>query len=207
MSSLSVIWKKNYNNSKPSAGSSNAKSTPINIQKKRKSSFHSLYSPYTRRRSFLSKTMIENESLQCYKLSNYSSFGSNDENIPTYSISLSESQGFLWNQDLFATSYQQSEAGVDSMMSMSNDSYYLDDYDENYSRRHAIDVIDIVVNSDDYLNDDAIIKGVSTIGEDNNEYTDNNHEVISRENTKIENTSTTINNLSNTSISQNTQNK
>ena len=172
MSSSTITWKKIvldsetnpgniiYGNNEGLCSTSNTSSTtPIGIQKQRRSSFKSLYSPMTRRGSFLSKSMLANESLQCYRLPNYRRFSSdgNDENLPSYSIALSESQGFLWNQDLFASSYQQSEAGVSSMLSMSDGSYYLNDSrseayhaDTNHS---IVDVIDVVVSEDEYNSD------------------------------------------------------
>ncbi|GAV29468.1 hypothetical protein PMKS-002969 [Pichia membranifaciens] len=114
--------------------------------------------------------MIENESVQCYKLSTYSSNGNSlNENIPSYSISLSESQGFLWNQDLFASSYQQSEAGVHNMMSMSDD---------------------VIVGNDDYNSDVEIVTEVVKVGnygeddddddDDDDEEDEEEHEVGGR---------------------------
>lgn len=158
-----VGWKKPFmhteTGSSAMAGSS-LKSTPIGIQKKtRKSSFNSLYSPYTRRRSFLSKNMLEAESLQCYKLPNYSYDSDTEEPIPSFSISLCESQGFLWNQDLFATSYQQAEAGVSSSLSMSDGSYLNDNNDGS-----GVDVIDVILTADDYISDIDVVTEVIKIG-------------------------------------------
>lgn len=178
-----VVWRKSYASTDghhvgsppvPMSPSLSANAAPIGIQKRRQSSFNSLYSPYTRRRSFLSKTMIENESVQCYKLSSYSSISSSlNENIPSYSISLSESQGFLWNQDLFASSYQQSEAGVHNMMSMSDGSYYLGgsgrSRNNEISQDHnsdspLVDVIDVVIGNDDYNSDVELVTEVVKVG-------------------------------------------
>lgn len=157
-----ILWKKQFSDNdvgNSNLSSPNSKSNPIGIQKRRKSSLQSLYSPYTRRRSFLSRAMLENETLQCYKIPTYSLLGSNDENIPTFSISLSESQGFIWNQDLFASKLQQSEAGVDSKYSMSND---LDD-DNNYAH-HSVEVIDVVLTNDDYNSDVEITTEIVKVG-------------------------------------------
>lgn len=178
-----ITWRKSY---APSDGhhvgsppahmspSLYASAAPIGIKKRRQSSFNSLYSPFTRRRSFLSKNMIENESVQCYKLSAFSSHGgATNENIPSFSISLSESQGFLWNQDLFASSYQQSEAGVHNMMSMSDGSYYLggngrswdnENSQDDNSNSPLVDVIDVVVGNDDYNSDVDIVTEVVKVG-------------------------------------------
>lgn len=68
----------------------------------RASSFASPSSPWARRRSFLSNKMISNEKHLVYQLDSY---GFSDS--PTYSLSLRESQGFTWNQDLFASQNQQ----------------------------------------------------------------------------------------------------
>lgn len=127
----------------------------------------------TRRGSFLSKSMLANESVQCYPLPNYRRFSSdgNDENLPSYSITLSESQGFLWNQDLFASSYQQSEAGVSSMLSMSDGSYYLNDTGSGAfqadSSHSIVDVIDVVVSENEYENDVNVDNHVFKIPDQN----------------------------------------
>lgn len=106
--------------------------------------------------------------------------------IPTFSVCLNESQGFLWNQDLFASQYQQaialrkyrssstpgnhnyrSSLGRDSDPSPSP--FYSSTADE-MNTRVGIEVIDIILDNDD--NDNAI------------EYTDSESEaeseVISR---------------------------
>ncbi|KAI5969716.1 hypothetical protein CANMA_001239 [Candida margitis] len=75
------------------------------IIKRRNSSFANTSSPWFRRNSFLSPSMIQDENFNVYESGNafYSGgFASN------YSIiSLRECQGFIFNQDLFATPYQQ----------------------------------------------------------------------------------------------------
>lgn len=64
--------------------------------------FTSASSPWFRRNSFLSRSMIDNENSSVYE--SHSFFpGSSSYSI----ISLKECQGFLFNQDLFATPYQQ----------------------------------------------------------------------------------------------------
>ncbi|ONH71784.1 Protein UGX2 [Pichia kudriavzevii] len=151
MSNNSAAWKKHY---KARDGPASTSPVPIKVKKRRMSSFGCLSSPYTRRSSFLSKAMLENESLQCYKLHSHSSFysagDSKHENLPAFSISLSESQGFIWNQDLFASSYQQSEAGVDKLLSMSDGSF-LDDED---TINPIVDVIDVILSPNDYHSDE-----------------------------------------------------
>ncbi|SGZ55300.1 CIC11C00000000322 [Sungouiella intermedia] len=68
----------------------------------RKEIFTSESSPWFRRNSFLSQSMIDNENSSVYD--SYSFFpGTSSYSI----ISLKECQGFLFNQDLFATPYQQ----------------------------------------------------------------------------------------------------
>ncbi|CCD22345.1 Ugx2p NDAI_0A01870 [Naumovozyma dairenensis CBS 421] len=57
-------------------------------------------------RLFLSEAMRESETPVVYSTSsNFSNFSYN--NKPTLCISSSYSQGFIWNQDLFATQYEQ----------------------------------------------------------------------------------------------------
>ncbi|KAI5957861.1 hypothetical protein KGF57_003128 [Candida theae] len=80
------------------------------IIKRRNSSFANTSSPWFRRNSFLSPTMIQDENFNVYESGNsfYSGVGSGGQYISNYSIiSLRECQGFLFNQDLFATPYQQ----------------------------------------------------------------------------------------------------
>ncbi|VEU23652.1 DEKNAAC105055 [Brettanomyces naardenensis] len=111
---------------------------------RRKSSFNSSDSPYARRRSFLSKAMLENDTFQTYELSSYdcysTSYGPTYSRIPSFSINLNESQGFIWNQDLFASSYQQVRAGLNPN-SFQGDS-------------KPVEVIDIIVDSSDEMDDD-----------------------------------------------------
>ncbi|ODV95340.1 hypothetical protein PACTADRAFT_50074 [Pachysolen tannophilus NRRL Y-2460] len=112
--------------------------------KRRASSFTSSSSPWARRKSFLSQSMISNDKSSIYELSSSSmyyfnsssspsSFGSSysssqspcessstnplsmtnsthQQRIPSFSMCLRESQGFIFNQDLFASQYQQSRA-------------------------------------------------------------------------------------------------
>ncbi|KAG2735322.1 hypothetical protein G9P44_001536 [Scheffersomyces stipitis] len=86
------------------ADSRNKKSRPEpTIVKRRNSSFSSTSSPWFRRNSFLSPSMIKNENFSVYEAPSYYS------DAASYSIiSLKECQGFVFNQDLFATPYQQS---------------------------------------------------------------------------------------------------
>lgn len=68
----------------------------------RRSSFTNTSSPWFRRNSFLSSSMIHSENISVYESASYYSESSG------YSIiSLKESQGFLFNQDLFASPFQQ----------------------------------------------------------------------------------------------------
>lgn len=69
---------------------------------RRVSSFTSTSSPWFRRNSLLSAAMIANEDFSVYESPSYYSQQS------SFSvISLKESQGFIFNQDLFASPYQQ----------------------------------------------------------------------------------------------------
>ncbi|KAK6198553.1 protein whose overexpression suppresses the synthetic lethality of the hal3 sit4 double mutation [Scheffersomyces amazonensis] len=76
------------------------------IVKRRNSHFVSTSSPWFRRNSFLSQSMIQNENFSVYEAPNFYSDSASSYNI----ISLRECQGFLFNQDLFATPYQQSKS-------------------------------------------------------------------------------------------------
>lgn len=70
--------------------------------KRRVSSFSSTSSPWFRRNSFLSNAMIHSENISVYESSNYYA------DCSSYNIiSLKECQGFIFNQDLFASPYQQ----------------------------------------------------------------------------------------------------
>lgn len=162
-----VVWKNSFTSELASNASANNKTLPIGIQKRRKSSFSSLYSPHTRRRSFLSKNMLENESLHCYRLPNYhvsSSVGTDESSLPSYSITLSESQGFVWNQDLFASGFQRPEAGAGNVLSMSDGSYYWGRTRARGSGSRSgspttplVDVIDVVLTAEDYHSDVELI--------------------------------------------------
>ncbi|CUM63518.1 uncharacterized protein PRCAT00001094001 [Priceomyces carsonii] len=76
-------------------------SDPATI-KRRSSSFASTSSPWFKRNSLLSPAMIQNENFSVYESSSFYS-SSSSYNI----ISLKECQGFIFNQDLFASPYQQ----------------------------------------------------------------------------------------------------
>lgn len=75
------------------------------INKRRNSSFTSTSSPWFRRNSLLSPAMVQNENISVYDSPNYYSHSSS-YNI----ISLKECQGFIFNQDLFASPYQQQKS-------------------------------------------------------------------------------------------------
>lgn len=72
--------------------------------RRRNSSFTSLSSPWFRRKSLLSPAMIQNENFSVYESPSY--FTGSSYNI----ISLKESQGFVFNQNLFASPYQQQKS-------------------------------------------------------------------------------------------------
>lgn len=91
----------------------------------RRSSFASPSSSFARRRSFLSPSMISNEKHTVYELHNGMGY-----NTPSFSISLKESQGFSWNQDLFASQYQQQSSAV------------YDDDDDDVEDEDQDDVVD-----------------------------------------------------------------
>ena len=77
------------------------------IVKRRNSSFANTSSPWFRRNSFLSPAMIQDENFNVYE-SGTSFYSGMNGYASNYSIiSLRECQGFLFNQDLFATPYQQ----------------------------------------------------------------------------------------------------
>lgn len=63
-------------------------------------------SPWLRRSSFLSPTMIQSEDISIYETPNF--MGGGNHSI----ISLKEAQGFIFNQDLFASPYQQLQAAA-----------------------------------------------------------------------------------------------
>ncbi len=140
MSSLSFQGS-NHSTASPRAEISSMSTHPVAInRKRRKSSFNTADSPYAIRKSFLSKSMLEDDDFQSYELSSYGLFGDRNfdsefSRIPSYSINLTKSQGFIWNQDLFATSYQQRKAGlVPSSVESTPD---------------PVKVIDIIVSSDE----------------------------------------------------------
>ncbi|ODV79620.1 uncharacterized protein CANTADRAFT_205702 [Suhomyces tanzawaensis NRRL Y-17324] len=83
--------------SKPEFGSPRLESN-----KRRSSSFASTSSPWFRRNSFLSPLMIQNENFSVYDSPSFFS-----DNGSYNIISLKECQGFIFNQDLFASPYQQ----------------------------------------------------------------------------------------------------
>ncbi|CAN3365022.1 hypothetical protein DICA3_F14818 [Diutina catenulata] len=65
---------------------------------------HSHSTPWVRRNSFLSPSMIDSEQYSVYEARSF--FADGSYNI----ISLKECQGFVFNQDLFASPYQQSRS-------------------------------------------------------------------------------------------------
>lgn len=81
---------------------------PMPSKNRRSSSFASTSSPWFRRNSSLSPAMIQSENFSVYESSSYS-YGGSRYNI----ISLKESQGFVFNQDLFASPFQQLRALVE----------------------------------------------------------------------------------------------
>ncbi|CCE78324.1 Piso0_000945 [Millerozyma farinosa CBS 7064] len=92
----------NYNSAVDNTQSNQLSDTTSN---RRRSSFATTTSPWYRRNSFLSHSMIENEDFSVYELPNYFT------DCSSYNIiSLRESQGFVFNQDLFASPYQQSKS-------------------------------------------------------------------------------------------------
>ncbi|CAK9437587.1 uncharacterized protein LODBEIA_P19650 [Lodderomyces beijingensis] len=103
--------KKSRSNSALKTSSTSPRPEPTMI-KRRNSSFANSSSPWFRRNSFLSPTMIQDENFNVYESHHglYTSTASGGDSlyISNYSIiSLRECQGFLFNQDLFATPYQQ----------------------------------------------------------------------------------------------------
>lgn len=72
---------------------------------KKRPSFSNSTSPWVRRNSFLSNAMIQSENVSVYESPNYF------HDCSSYNIiSLKECQGFIFNQDLFASPYQQSKS-------------------------------------------------------------------------------------------------
>ncbi|ODV87506.1 hypothetical protein CANARDRAFT_6037 [[Candida] arabinofermentans NRRL YB-2248] len=147
---------------------------PEHQSPRKKSVFNTSSSPYARRKSFLSRSMLENDNFQTYEVSSYdfpistsnptstlstsSTFSSARTTlrtrIPSFSINLTQSQGFIWNQDLFASSYQQVRAGLNP--------------DEFLQGSKSIEVVDIIVDDD---NDEDFITSSCY---------DSNHENVSK---------------------------
>ncbi|CAI5756267.1 unnamed protein product [Candida verbasci] len=95
------------------------------ILQRRNSSFASNSSPWFRRNSFLSSSMIQNEEYSVYESTNFynpTSFNSSGKFSNYNIISLKESQGFIFNQDLFATPYQQIRSLANEKRIKSNNS-------------------------------------------------------------------------------------
>ncbi|RCK66072.1 hypothetical protein Cantr_01752 [Candida viswanathii] len=129
--------------------------------KRRNSSLASTSSPWFRRNSFLSNSMIQNENFQVYE-SSYN----NNYNI----ISLKEYQGFIFNQDLFATPYQQLRSlaiektrRLNSMSNGNNSaclrrhtSYHPQRPSLNESKRNSEDN-DVAIEDDDEDDEDAVM--------------------------------------------------
>ncbi|GME83118.1 unnamed protein product [Ambrosiozyma monospora] len=117
---------------------------------RRRSCFNSSNSPYARRKSFLSQSMLENDDFQSYEVASYeyyttyggsdsssasSSFnGSRTVRLPSFSLNLTQSQGFIWNQDLFASHYQQHKAGLTTS-------------DESIPS-HPVEIVDVMLDDD-----------------------------------------------------------
>lgn len=134
--------------------------------KRRNSSLANSSSPWFRRNSFLSNSMIQNENFQVYE-SSYS----NNYNI----ISLKEYQGFIFNQDLFATPYQQLRSlaieKTRRLSSMSNGnsgnnaclrrhtSYHPQRPNLNDGKRNSVgtDDNDVVIEDDDEDEDEVMV--------------------------------------------------
>lgn len=138
----------------------------------RRSSFASPSSSFARRRSFLSPSMISNEKHTVYDL-HHGGAMSGFNNTPSFSISLKESQGFSWNQDLFASQYQQQSSAIydddddddydeeceDGETDADDDHGYSNHYGSHYSRSlsmsnesgYKVRVIDIKVDEDENI--------------------------------------------------------
>ncbi len=89
------------------------------------SAFASPNSPWARKRSLVSESMMSQEKHNVYE--NYSY----EPGVPCFTMALKVSEGFSWNQDLFVSRYQQGLSGVD--------------YEENL----APEVHDIVITDED----------------------------------------------------------
>ncbi|CDK24345.1 unnamed protein product [Kuraishia capsulata CBS 1993] len=137
----------------------------IGLQKRRASSFTSASSPWARRRSFLSTSMMSNEKHSVYEMSSHyygaSSLRSvGGTSIPCYSMSLRESQGFIWNQDLFASQYQQARALLhqdddsdEEDTPTASRSYSSSRYSDT-SGIGKVEVVDIVLSDGDFEEED-----------------------------------------------------
>lgn len=84
--------------------------------------------------------MISNEKHLVYQLDNYGF-----SNSPTYSLSLRESQGFTWNQDLFASQNQQ-ESGI-----------IYDDLDEEELKTYNEKYADVFDDEEDEESEDHVM--------------------------------------------------
>lgn len=144
-------------------------SSALPALERRSSSFACPSSPWARRRSFLSSSMIQDEKHLVYELHGGRGF----VDSPAYSISLRESQGFTWNQDLFASQYQQQSAIIydeengddddDDALVMGDDEEEPDHFQmrrngmrsfsysvsNEYSSINKVEVLDFAVHSDD----------------------------------------------------------
>lgn len=125
-------------------------SGPLQMPKQRRaSSFTSTSSPWFRRKSFLSASMMSNDKSSIYELSSYSY----DHRVPTFTMSLKESQGFIFNQDLFASQYQQSRVILQDdnqgviLKDLRNDHSSYDWREENED--YGIETTDVFVDTDD----------------------------------------------------------
>ncbi|MCP8715887.1 MAG: hypothetical protein M5E90_00535 [Asgard group archaeon] len=153
--------------------------------KRRNSSLANSSSPWFRRNSFLSNSMIENENFQVYE-SSYS----NNYNI----ISLKEYQGFIFNQDLFATPYQQLRSlaieKTRRLNSMSHGnsggntclrrhtSYHPQRPNLNESKRNSIDTDDndVAIEDDDEDEDEVMVDEQEVVEEEEDDDDDDEYE-------------------------------
>ncbi|GMM39079.1 hypothetical protein DASC09_064180 [Saccharomycopsis crataegensis] len=106
--------------------------------------------------------MINDEKHTIYELS--SSYSSSDDDGPilSFSLSLKVSQGFSWNQDLFASEYQQSRANDDDDQSEDDKETSVQDNIKviHQKRRHSannsrdgyncVEVSEIIVDDDGF---------------------------------------------------------
>ncbi|CAH6718780.1 hypothetical protein CLIB1444_01S14356 [[Candida] jaroonii] len=129
---------------------------------KKRPSFSNNTSPWVRRNSFLSNAMIQSENISVYESPNYY------HDCSSYNIiSLKECQGFIFNQDLFASPYQQSK-------SLANEKKYRSSFSHkpksrtNSLRRHTS------VNMDLPNFNSSILQGNAIDDEDSDHHTPNN---------------------------------